>query len=40
MLPELFKNLVEKYNMKVISQENFKVSERINDTITIFQKNR
>lgn len=38
MTPILFKNLVEKYNMKVISQENFKVSENTNDTITIFQK--
>lgn len=38
MTPEIFKGLVSKYNMNVISQEDFKISENINDTITIFQK--
>ena len=38
MNPDLFKSFVEKYNMKIISQENFRISEEINDTITIFKK--
>lgn len=38
MTPETFKNIVEKYKMIVISQENFRISEQINDTITIFKK--
>jgi len=38
MTPETFKNIVEKYKMTIISQENFKISEQINDTITIFKK--
>ena len=38
MTPEIFKNIVEKYKMIVISQENFRISDQINDTITIFKK--
>jgi len=38
MTPDLFKNIVNKYDMHVISQEDFKVSDTIIDTITIFQK--
>ena len=33
-----WKNIVNKYDMHVISQEDFKVSDTIIDTITIFQK--
>lgn len=38
MTPETFRKLVEKYNMTIISQENFRISKEINDTITIFKK--
>jgi len=38
MTPDLFREYVEKYNMKIISQENFRVSNQINDIISIFQK--
>jgi len=38
MTPDLFRSFVEKYNMKVILQEDFRVSIEVNDTITIFQK--
>jgi len=38
MTPELFKSFVEKYDMKIITQEDFKTSENINDTITVFKK--
>jgi ubiquinone/menaquinone biosynthesis C-methylase UbiE len=38
MTPEVFSNLVKKYYMEVISQENFKTSEYITDIITIFHK--
>ena len=38
MTPDIFKGLVEKYNMTIISQEDFRTSEKINDTITIFHK--
>jgi hypothetical protein len=30
MVPDLFKNIVEKYNMEIISQENFQVFEKYN----------
>jgi ubiquinone/menaquinone biosynthesis C-methylase UbiE len=39
MTNELFSNLVKRYDMTVLSQESFRVSEQANDTITIFQKN-
>ena len=38
MTPDLFRSFVEKYNMKIILQEDFRVSNEVNDTITIFQK--
>ena len=38
MTPDLFRKLVEKYNMRIILQEDFKVSKEVNDTISIFQK--
>jgi len=38
MNPELFRTIIEKYNMKLISQEDFKTSENINDTISIIKK--
>ena len=38
MTPDIFSNMVSKYNMEIISQEDFKTSENINDTITIFHK--
>lgn len=38
MNPEVFANLVKKYNMDVISQEDFRVSEEMSDTLTIFHK--
>jgi ubiquinone/menaquinone biosynthesis C-methylase UbiE len=38
MTPDLFKNIVEKYNMEIISQENFQVSENITDVLSIFYK--
>jgi len=38
MTPDLFRNIVTKYGMQVISQENFRTSEQANDIITIFKK--
>jgi len=38
MSPEIFSKLVKRYDMNLISQNDFRVSEQINDTITIFQK--
>ncbi len=38
MTPELFSKLVRRYDMKIVSQENFRISEQANDIITIFQK--
>jgi ubiquinone/menaquinone biosynthesis C-methylase UbiE len=38
MTPEVFNNLVKKHYMEVISQEDFRTSETINDIITIFHK--
>jgi len=38
MTPQLFSNLVKKYNMEIILQEDFRTSETINDIITIFHK--
>lgn len=39
MNPMLFKEYVEKYNMEIISQEDFRTSSVIRDTISIFKKN-
>ena len=38
MTPELFTKLVKRYDMNIISQEGIRVSEKITDIITIFQK--
>ena len=38
MTPEVFGNLLKKYDMSVISQEPFQVSEHITDILTIFKK--
>lgn len=38
MNPDLFKSFVNKYNMEIISQEAFQVSEEIFDTLSIFYK--
>ena len=38
MNPSLFKSMVNKYDMEVISQEDFRTSDMVNDTITIFKK--
>jgi len=40
MTPDLFKSMVNKFDMEVISQENFRTSDAVNDTITIFRKNK
>ena len=38
MNPEIFKTLVTKNNMNIVSQENFTISNTVTDTITIFKK--
>lgn len=38
MNPDLFRSIVNKYNMEIISQEDFQVSENIIDTLSIFYK--
>ena len=38
MTPKLFSDFVTKYNMKIISQEDFQTSETISDILTTFYK--
>jgi len=38
MTPEVFRNLVERYDMDIVSQEHFRVSEQVSDILTIFYK--
>lgn len=38
MSPDVFRQLVNNNDMSIVSQENFRTSSQINDTITIFKK--